>query len=123
MTKVENIHWISALSDDAVLTITDGLFSCPVFSSPCLFSKGYIVNNPILAFNVMNVAISNEDQKIISNDDKNDLSLEIVAIVEDQNLNLVKVGEILIEIDTPIPKDIKKKDSVIFCCSRLDFMG
>ncbi len=118
--KIERLVWISKSAQEAELYITDGTYQCISFSQPCEHKEGDIINVPLHAFMVKNVMLSYSEEVFIEQVGVNNLPHRCTAIVVNRNDALVKVGSIVIELDSIIPGGVEEGMLVNFECSRLD---
>ncbi len=118
--KIDTIKWISDEAKEAVLKVSDGEHFCFAFCQPCNYQIGEIIQGPLYSFDEKSVIKLEKNMPCyivqnISND-----GCEVVAEVYDVIENLVKVGNILIQVSLPLPKDIRIGNKVIFYPQRLD---
>ncbi|MDE9430164.1 hypothetical protein [Xenorhabdus bovienii] len=118
--NIQVIEWLSKDAEEAILLVNDGQYECTVFSHPCKYNEGNCIENPLLAISVS--GIQREGQDSVINIQKQDAHFShfVIAEVMDKNSNLVRVGNIIIELDEPIPNDINPNDIISFSCNRID---
>lgn len=121
--RVEKINWVSKSAKEAELIISDGKEKCLVFSQPCDFTVGNMIEGPLHAVDVGQIVkVIDQDcfEKIIRNSDKSYFSHHCVARIIDLENSLVTVGEFKIELDCQIPSWAEENDLIEFDCARLD---
>ena len=121
MIVIKKIKWIAEEAREAELTISDGFNKCKVFAQPFRGKVNDIVKEPLCALFCENIYLSHNSEPAINMN--SDDSFLIISKVVNMKKNLVCVGEIIIELDSEIPKDIYNGCFVQFTCSRFDFLG
>lgn len=117
---VHSVSWLSG--NEATLTVSDGAHSCVVFAHPYSGAAGDELQEPLLGFNIDEVmAVDAVVHKVYSVDDG--YEQELVGQVVDRVKPLIRVGDILVEPDLPLPGDIANGDTIQFRVKRLDYMG
>lgn len=118
---VKFIHWLCKDADEALVTITDGIYECACYCQPCHIFLGYKIKEPLLAYEPLGVVITPNKtpffKKMIQ-----PFAYEICAEVFDLNKGLVRVGCIEIDLDNALPGDLVIGDFINFNCTRLDFI-
>ncbi|MFJ5283355.1 hypothetical protein ACIP66_05785 [Pseudomonas sp. NPDC088429] len=118
---VKNIKWISQISEEAEVEISDGEFTCIAFSHPCRASIGDKVNEPLHIFSMKNAMRCTELAELgIWNIQGQDLSRKVIARVLDTSEQVVTVGKITMTIDDYLPGGIIVGDLIEFECARID---
>ena len=121
--KIISIEWLSKSAEEALLCITDGIHECLVYEQPSYnIDVGTLVYTPLLAMNVLGVVVENTSNVGFSKM-SGYFDYEIIAEVVDTANEIVKVGEIFIDIKPSLPGDIESGNIVSFTCTRLVFMG
>ncbi|MEM9538385.1 MAG: hypothetical protein AAGA60_02615 [Cyanobacteria bacterium P01_E01_bin.42] len=120
--KVKSIEWLSKDAEEALLCITDGVYECLVYDQPCDLNVGSLVYEPLETLDACGAVRVNES-KIGFSKMRGYFDYDITAEVVDTNAEIVKVGNILIDIQYSLPGDIHQGDIVNFTCNRLVFMG
>jgi hypothetical protein len=120
MMKVIKLTWLSKEAKEAELIVSDGNYKCVVFSHPCEVSEGDLLKEPLHAFIVKDLMISNDQNYFMSTIKPGRLSHRCVAKVVDENTGLVKIGNINILLDEKLPMGTKSGDFIEFICVRLD---
>ena len=119
--KVEEITWLSKEANEAIIKISDNEYYCEAFCHPCLYRQGDQIINPLSSLDEDGV-VRVSDAPISIRKNGENFSHEVVAKVIDCNKKLVAVGDIIIELSLPLPKDIKNGEKVLFYPDRLDAM-
>lgn len=117
MLTVAHVKWLSMAAQEAVLTVTDGHTSVAVFCQPCSLQEGDSLTSPLFAFDAHDIERVREDSTFSS---PTALAGDVCGTVVDPAANLVRVGGIPVELDVPLPGDIKVGDCVRFKYARLD---
>ena len=118
--RVKSLEWLSEEGKEAVLCISDEIYSCLVYAHPCDLIPGDLINQPLLA--------TPEGVEIVKFDAlgfkkmSGSFDYEITAQVINLKENLLKVGSIIIEFGGYLPGDTVEGDIVNFVCSRLACM-
>lgn len=118
--KVKKITWISSAAQEAEVEITDGTYSCVAFCQPCELKVGVDINEPLHAFITKNTMLSSNEEVSIGKISKDVFGHRCTAKVFDKSNGLVKVGSIIIELDSVIPPGAEYGTLIEFECSRLD---
>ena len=114
---IKKIIWLDRVAEEALIVINSDYY-CEAFCQPCRYQEGDIITDPLLSFEEASIIKTEEPLSIIR--DHSHFGHEIVAEVLDGDQNLVKIENIIIELDSSLPKDIKKGERVSFCTPRLD---
>ncbi len=111
---------ISESALEAEVLITDGLNELICFSQPCNLIANQRITEHVYCFNNKNVIrADNEDCHIEKQ--KEALAYNMIAKLIDKKNNLVKVGEIVLQLEEgSIPKDILEDEYISFYCQRID---
>jgi hypothetical protein len=117
---IKTIEIISKDAEEALLHITDGIYECAAFCQPCNKCIGDFIEEPLLAFNSQNPVLETINETPYIRRKNSSLAHEILAQVISMEENLVRVGNILIQLDVNLPGDININDFVKFTCGRLD---
>jgi hypothetical protein len=115
---VKKLTWLSESALEAILIISDGEYEAVAFSCPCSLKEGDILTEPLFAMSVDNLMYSYETRYAINLIKPEGLHQQCVALVVDLQKQLVKIGEIYIELDCLIPTEVD--NYVEFYCGRLD---
>ncbi|HDN26450.1 MAG TPA: hypothetical protein ENG03_05035 [Thioploca sp.] len=120
--KVFQIEWISKDSEEALVFIGDDEYECTAFCHPCCLQVGNHLKNPLLAYDTKMI-VQETDKRLSIKRQSNSLAHELIAKVTDVNSSLIKIGSIFIELDIPLPSDIRENEIVSLTCSRLDVIA
>ncbi|MBS9426473.1 hypothetical protein [Photorhabdus caribbeanensis] len=120
--NIRKIEWLSKDAEEAILFITDGQYECIAFSHPCNYNEGDYINSPLFAITVKGIQKEKQHPQGIIKNQNDTFSQFVIAELLDRNSNLVKVGNIVIELDEPIPNDISSGEIISFGCGRIDTM-
>lgn len=116
---IHSIQWIS--EDEAILTLTDGQNTCHVFAHPFHGHVGDPVAEPVLCFAVSGLLLVETGASSIRL--LGGFKHEVVGQVVQVAPSLVRVGELLLSLDCPLPGDVLEGCFVIFLTQRLDYLG
>lgn len=116
MIDIIKIEWLSVEGKEAEITLSDGTFNMRVFAHP--FEIQDKITLPIHSVNTKNILIS--DNYSLENVNSYHFEYNISGCVMDKDKGIIKVGNFFIEVDEPLPRDIKKGDFISFQCDRLD---
>lgn len=116
MIKINKIKWLSQNAKEAEVYLSDGKYNLLCFSHP--FDQNS--NNLLLihTLNATDICKTDENVSIIKTDSSFGYSLvgEAIDVLKRQ----VKIGEFIIELDNPLPNDIKEGNYISFNCERID---
>ncbi|NER13108.1 hypothetical protein GWK08_06635 [Leptobacterium flavescens] len=117
---VKEIIWISEEILEAEVVITDGQFDLLCFGHPFKKKKGEQLTGPIYALDPTEIIrLETPNSHIKKLDESFDYLIEGELV--DKKSGLMKIGDIMIEIDGRfIPGDIVNGDYISFRCDRLD---
>ena len=118
--KIEKLIWISEAAQEAELAIIDGEFTCVAFSQPCHYSEGDVIDDSLHAFMSKNIMLSRNADVSLQRLNERALPHKCTAIVDNKLEALVRIGSIIIELDSSIPAGVEDGMLVDFECSRLD---
>lgn len=119
---ISHIEWISEDAQEAILTIMDGAISLHAFCDPCRIREGAQLVDHLLAFDVDNVMRASEDSpqaRLI----RPPFGHECCGAVESAADRLIRIGDIRLVLDVPLPGDIGNGEFICFICARIDFLG
>ena len=108
-------------AEEVLLTIGDGKYSCDAYCQPCSVEVGYILNSPLIAFETGSIERQSSDASVGFSTGASPFGWLVCAEVADLVTSLVRVGEIQMEVDRPLPGDVLDGEVVSFSCARLDF--
>jgi hypothetical protein len=120
MVKIEKILDYSKDSQEAILLVSDGQYSCEAFCHPYDIDSSPVIAAPLTTLLVREIVRVESDSQSITALHDQGLSQRIIARVVDLHPPIVAVGEIHIEVDGAMPGDIRAGDTVEFICVRLD---
>src|SRR5262249_165257 len=112
MMKVINLTWVSKKAKEPELIISNGKYNCVAFSHPCEVSEGEIIKEPLHAFMLKDLMISNGQNYLIAIIRAGSLAQKCVAKVIDRNESLVQIGNINILLDEALPVGAKTGDFI-----------
>lgn len=116
---VKRINWIDENIKEASIELFDDLCICKVFCHPCNLNIGDKVDY-LFAMFVTNIFKENNKNHSIIKNNATHFSYNIIASVFDKEKKIVKINNINVELDSPIPNDIFNNDIISFQCLRLD---
>ena len=112
MIKIENVNWLSKTAQEAEVCLSDGDFQIVCFSQPFYHE----VRLPSYAINTNNIVCSSERKCSV---EKKGESFEYKFSGKILNKEHIKIGEFIIQLDVPLPKDIEE-GYISFECERVD---
>lgn len=120
MVKINKIIWLSEEAKEAEVYLSDGIFNIACFSHPFNQVLGDDVSLPVYTLNAKDIYSLNGEE--IFSVEKGEMAFEykLSGRVVNKNSNQIKVGEFIIQLDWPLPDDIKTGDYVSFVCDRID---
>lgn len=104
-------------SKEADILFTDGTNELMVYCHPITNIQN-ITNEILYGFMCSNIELTNSNEKIIKLG--NYYQYEITAKITSLLDRIVKIGDINIKIDIPLPKDLKIGNIVKFTVDRID---
>jgi hypothetical protein len=114
--NIQSIKLISKNEAIVIVSLPKSTFN--IFVHP--FSDNLEIKPYFYSINVRNIEKTNSlDDSVFMLD--GEFQCKIFGKVENLKNNIIRVENILIELDNPLPKDIKIGDRVEFICDRLDF--
>lgn len=120
MVKVNKINWLSEEAKEAEVYLFDGDFNIIAFSHPFNHTVGDNVTLPLYTLNAKEIYSLN-GEGIFSVEKKGTaFEYKLAGCVISKASNQVKVGEFIIQLDTPLPNDIEIGDYISFICDRID---
>lgn len=120
MVKVSKVTMISKISLEAEVLITDGFNELVCFSQPCNLIVNQSLTEPVYCFGNKNIVRAVSEECHIDKL-KESLAYNLVGKLIDKKNNLVKIGEILLQLEENcIPKDILENEYVSLYCQRID---
>jgi hypothetical protein len=116
---IHSIEWIG--EDEATLTVSDGGHTCRVFAHPFQGKANDPVREPLLCFEASGpVRTEGVEPHVRSLAGREH---EVVGRVVRVSDPLVRVGDILLAPDCPLPGDIREGQLVTFRARRLVCLG
>ncbi len=120
MISIKEINWLSKEALEAEVIITDGSFNLRCFGHPFRMKEGDQLKQPLLALDPNEVKRL-EDQCSEAKRLDSAFGYLIKGRLIDKESGLVKLGDIIIDIDGKfIPGDLRNNDYISFKCDRLD---
>jgi hypothetical protein len=120
---VVSLEWLSEEAGEAALTITDGRISVIAFCHPCRVGVGEALKQPLLALDVSRMERARQDDEPSLSRTSTAWGYEGIAKILSHQDHLVSVGALKIELDQPLPGDLKEGEAIHFTCARLDVVG
>jgi hypothetical protein len=117
--KIIKIDWLEESIKEAILTVVDDKFTFRVFSHPCPYKVGDLIDSPLHSLDDDNIVRVSDVEPIIKQVGDT-FRHEIVAKVESAKAGLVSVGNVKIELGGYLPGDIVAGDLISFQSWRLD---
>jgi hypothetical protein len=118
---IKEIQYLSEPAREALLTISDGSNECIAFCQPCDKSVGEVIKDSLYIFEAYQIQISGTDREYLKPIGRY-FRHEICATIKNIQSRILKVGSILLEIDSDLPGDISKGDKVNLICERIDIL-
>lgn len=120
--KIKKIVWLTQEALEAEVVVTDGEIEITCFAQPLNYQVGSELKEPIYCYNVTNVI--RLDREVYAIEKLGEyFAYSLTGKLVDKQLEKVKVGELLIELDNNmLPGDIKDGDFISFSCQRLDII-
>ncbi|AKQ72683.1 MULTISPECIES: hypothetical protein [Bacillus] len=119
--KIKKIDWLSKEALEAEVVVTDGESEIICFAHPLNYKIDSNLEGPIYCFDVAELVKVDKKSFIIEKLDGH-FEYRFTGQLIDKQLETVKVGQFLLELDTDWPGDIKDGDFVSFISKRLDIM-
>jgi len=119
--KIIDIDWVSMTSLEASVTVSDGFYNCIVFCCPCNYKINDRIERPLFLFESYGFFLEKNANLMINRHTGNNnfYHHDIVGIIYPEN-KIIKVGNLLIEYDELVPKDIESGSIVSFTAKRID---
>jgi hypothetical protein len=118
---IQHIANHSAFSNESDVTLSDGTYSLTCFACHLYLGVGSVITEPLYAICTENIKKSFDNIFSITAISKQ-YSYIISGLVVDTQNNIVKIGNIKIELDMPFPFDIQEGNYISFSCSRVDII-
>lgn len=116
---ITDILYFSKEDSEAEVSISDGRYTVNCYAYPC---DMVLVNqrvNTIYGFECANITRLNETKYAIKKLSQH-YAYQLVAQVMDNESGIVRIGDLFINLDNPIPKDIMNGEYIAFSVVRLD---
>ncbi len=120
--KVVAVDWFDQNSDEAVVTIADTEHAVRCFAHPVQASVGDMVRSRLFTVGAEHVARTAEPCGFRDPNGDLEWDMEFVGVVVSRLPMTVCVGDIFIEVDAPLPKDIMTGDRVHVVVERIDYV-
>lgn len=119
MNRISSIEWISSDAAEAILTLTDGVYSARVFCHPCKYKIGDLIDGAVDAFGVISIEVAAGPVGVHA--DENALSCAITGVVDFVDPPILRVGKLRFDIgDGELPVGVEMGDFLTVRCLRLD---
>ncbi|GIN75381.1 MULTISPECIES: hypothetical protein [Bacillus] len=119
--KIKKIDWLSKEALEAEVVVTDGESEIICFAHPLNYKVDSNLEEPINCFEVTELVKADKKVYMIEKLDGH-FEYRFTGQLVDRQLETVKVGQFLIELDTDWPGDIENGDFVSFISKRLDII-
>ncbi|KAA6450520.1 hypothetical protein [Bacillus swezeyi] len=119
--KIKRIDWLSREALEAEVVVTDGESEIICFAHPLNYKVDSNLEEPINCFEVAELVKADKEVYMIEKLDGH-FEYRFTGQLVDRQLETVKVGQFLIELDTDWPGDIENGDFVSFISKRLDII-
>lgn len=119
---VVTVEWLDTDAKEAVVTVSDGKHSLRCFAHPFHGARGAAVACPLAtlgAEHVTRVTGRSENVRPVGTA----FRCEVAGVVAATSPPTVKVGDLLVELDVPLPGDVGIGDTVEFVAARIDYQG
>jgi hypothetical protein len=121
--RVLNRTVLDESADEALLTIGDGRYSCEAYCQPCSAQVGHTLTHPLTAFYTTGIERQAANAIIGFAKGAPPFGWLVCGEVTDRSSRLVRVGDIQVKLDVPLPGDVADGEFVSFSSSRLDFVS
>jgi hypothetical protein len=108
-------------AEEALLTIGDGRYFCEAYCQPCSAQVGDALTRPLIAFDTAGIERQPADSVIGFGKGPPPFGSLVCGEVTNRRYRLVRVGDIQVKLDVPLPSDVVEGELVSFSSSRLDF--
>ena len=115
MIEIKEVNWLSMDAKEAEVCLYDGSFYIKCFSQP--FNNELIL--PLYAINTNNIKHSYEKTYLVEKIGEN-FEYRFLGYILDKVKGNIKIGKFIIQLDIPLPKDMKEKEYISFQCDRID---
>ena len=116
---VEKIITFNKYDQEADLLISDGVNKVLCYAYPINNVQINQEINSVYGFDCVDIERANENKYVITKR-QDYYAYSLTGKVISKNVSLVRVGELEIYLDEPIPNDIQENEFIIFNVTRLD---
>lgn len=120
MIKIDKIEWLSEEAREAEVYISDENFDIICFACPLDQDMGDEVPLPLYTLHAEHIYLLKDEDVFSVEKEGTGFSYSLSGCVIDKENNQIKVGEFILELDSPLPGDIGIGDYVSFVCARID---
>ncbi len=117
---ITSVVQFSPGDESAIVTVTDGRYTCWAFCWPCDAKGGERVAEPLALFEESNLMLSTEVDPRLERVNDTELRHRGVGRVSNVERGLVKVGGLVFEVGGWLPGGIGLDDMIEFECARID---
>ena len=116
---VSDILYANKDDSEAEVSVSDGIYTLNCYFYPCKSAAIYQDIEYIFGNNCSDIfRVQKKEYAVQKLSDG--FAYQLTAKVIDNALRTVCIGEMMIELDSPIPKDIVNEEFITFYVSRLD---
>ena len=119
MVKIYKLNWLSKDILEAEVYLTDGNFNIVCFSQPFNQSVESTINSPLHTLSARDIFKLTNIEKM-SVEKVGVFDYKLTGRVIDKEKNQIRIGEFILELDSPLPNDIKINDYISVICDRID---
>ncbi len=119
--KIEKIEWLSKEGSEAEVTVCGENYQIVCFAHPFNLSVGDVIDVPLYAFCTNHIQRSLKHSYRVEKH-KNNYSYCITGKLDDNQKGIIRLWDIFIELDAPVPTDVELNDFISFCCDRIDII-
>ncbi|MEC1262367.1 hypothetical protein P9D34_18475 [Bacillus swezeyi] len=119
--KIKRINWLSREALEAEVVVTDAESEITCFAHPLNYKEDSELKDPIYCHDVTDLVKAEKEVHLIEKLDGH-FEYSFTGELVDKQLELVKIGQFLLELDTDWPGDIEDGDFVSFISKRLDII-
>ena len=122
MIQIVNFNWLSKEASEAEVHLSDGEFRLTCFSHPFKIEKVENRSFRLYALNTQHIYKVENERKFFIEKGEDPYNYIIIGKVLDNLKGFLKIGEFIIELDTPIPSDVDTNSYISFYCDRIDIL-
>lgn len=116
--KIAEVYEYNEAAHEALVKVTDGIYTVECFSQPCMLEMGMDWVDPLICLNVYEIYVDDSGERLSK---VGFFEYEIVGKLVDYNKGIVTVGDLYFRIDAKlIPKDIHEGQHIYFVVDRID---